>query len=74
MEVERTTRTQQAVALPAVPVGKIKSFGPFGPKYEVGLALRPVGDTDWLVEIKLIESGETAEYRLSRILDDPEAV
>jgi len=26
---------QEVLALPSVPVGKIKSFGPFGPKYEV---------------------------------------
>jgi hypothetical protein len=28
------------IEAPTVPVGKIKSFGPFGPKYEVGHALR----------------------------------
>ena len=56
-----------------VPVGKIKSFGPFGPKYEVGRPLRPVGDGDWMVAITLVESGETTEYRLSRLLEDPEA-
>lgn len=28
------------VAPPSVPVGKIKSFEPFGPNYEVGHALR----------------------------------
>lgn len=34
------------VAPPAVAVGKIKSFGPFGPKYEVGHALRQFDDGD----------------------------
>lgn len=28
------------VVPPAVPVGRIESFGPFGPKYEAGQALR----------------------------------
>jgi hypothetical protein len=56
-----------------VPVGKIKSFGPFGPKYEVGQVLRRRDDGDWVVEITLIDSGEGAEYRLTRLLDDPEA-
>lgn len=37
------------VAPPAVPVGKIKSFGPFGPKYEVGHALRQLDDGDWMI-------------------------
>ena len=61
------------VAQPLVPVGMIKSFGPFGPKYEVGEPLHPLDDGDWLVEIVLVESGEKAEYRWSRLADDPEA-
>ncbi|MEN9543871.1 MAG: hypothetical protein RLZZ598_704 [Pseudomonadota bacterium] len=62
-----------AAVPPPVPVGKIKSFGPFGPKYEVGQVLRRRDDGDWVVEITLIDSGEGAEYRLTRLLDDPEA-
>jgi hypothetical protein len=61
------------IAPPTIPVGKIKSFGAFGPKYEVGHAIRPVDGGDWLVEIKIVETGETAEYRLTHLLDDPEA-
>lgn len=34
---------------PAVPVGKIKSLGAFGPKYEVREALRALDDGDWMV-------------------------
>ena len=64
----------QAVTMtPFVPVGKIKSFGPFGPKYEVGRALHQLEDGDWMVEITLVESGEKAEYRLTHLSDDPEA-
>ena len=58
---------------PPVPVGEIKSFGPFGPKYEVGRALHRLDDGDWMVEITLVESGEKAEYRLTHLSDDPEA-
>lgn len=61
------------IAAPPVPVGKIKSFGPFGPKYEVGHALRQLGDGDWLIEVTMVETGEKAEYRLTRLTDDPEA-
>jgi hypothetical protein len=61
------------VAPPAVPVGKIKSFGPFGPKYEVGHALRQLDDGDWMIEVTMVESGEKAEYRWTHLLDDPEA-
>jgi hypothetical protein len=58
---------------PAVPVGTIKSFGPCGPKYEVRDVLYPDGHGDWMVRIVLIESGEETEYRLSRLVEDPEA-
>ena len=34
-----------AVTMPPVPVGEIKRFGPFGPKYEVGRALHPLAST-----------------------------
>jgi len=61
------------VTPPTVPVGKIKSFGPFGPKYEVGYALCRLKDGDWLVEITMVETGDKAEYRLSRVTDDPDA-
>jgi hypothetical protein len=63
----------EAIAPPLIPVGKIKSFGAFGPKYEVGRALRQLDGGDWLVEVTMVETGETAEYRMSRLLDDPEA-
>lgn len=64
---------QAAKAPPAIPVGKIKSFGPFGPKYEVGQALRQLGDDDWMIEVIMIETGEKAEYRWTHLSDDPEA-
>ena len=62
-----------SVAPPGVPSGKIKSFGPFGPKYEVGPVLRRLEDGDWMVQITLVETGERTEYRLTRLTEDPEA-
>jgi len=61
------------IAPPAIPVGKIKSFGPFGPKYEVGNALRQLDDGDWMIEITMVETGEKVEYRWARLSGDPEA-
>ncbi len=61
------------VAPPPIPVGKIKSFGPFGPKYEVGQAVRQLDDGDWMVEVTMVETGEKTEYRLTRLSNDPEA-
>ncbi len=64
---------QAVIAPPPVPVGTIKSFGLFGPKYEVGQPLRQLDDGDWMVEVTMVETGEKAEYRLTRLTDDPEA-
>ncbi|MHB1654969.1 MAG: DUF5397 domain-containing protein [Burkholderiales bacterium] len=64
---------QTVISAPPVPTGKIKSFGAFGPKYAVGQALRQLDDGDWMVEIKMVETGESAEYRLTHVFDDPEA-
>ncbi|KGM28392.1 MULTISPECIES: DUF5397 family protein [Photorhabdus] len=61
------------ISVPRVPVGTIKSFGAFGPKYEVGQLIRPLEDGDWLVEVVLVETGEKTEYRLKHVNDDPKA-
>lgn len=58
---------------PPVPVGMIKSFGPFGPKYEVGKPQHQLSDGDWMIEITLVETGETTAYRYTHMTDDPEA-
>lgn len=54
-------------------LGKIKSFGPFGPKYEVGQAICQLEDGEWLVEVILVQTGKKAEYRWTRLTDDPDA-
>jgi hypothetical protein len=58
---------------PRVPTGQIKSFGAFGPKYEIGEPIRALDDGDWMVKIKMVETGEEAEYRYSHLADDPQA-
>lgn len=63
----------QIVAPPQVSSGTIKSFGLIGEQYEVVKALRPLDDGDWIYEIKLVKTGEMAEYRLTHINDDPVA-
>jgi len=65
---------QAAIALPVIPVGKIKSFGPIGEQYEVLRPLRASQDGDWWVEIQLVRTGEKAEYPLSHINQDPDGV
>jgi len=56
-----------------VQVGQIKSFGVIGPKYEVTGTGHPSNEGEWLVPIRVIESGEELEYRYSRFTLDPEA-
>lgn len=58
---------------PSIPTGSIRSFGEVGPKYEVLGASHPLDDGDWMVKIRLLETGEEAEYRRTHLLDDPEA-
>ncbi|MDE3106024.1 MAG: DUF5397 family protein [Acidobacteriota bacterium] len=58
---------------PPVPTGRIKSFGPVGPKYTVGEILRQLPDGDWMVEVTLVETGEKVEHKLTNLRDDPEA-
>jgi hypothetical protein len=54
-------------------IGAFKTFGAFGPAYEVIAPIQPLADGDWLVHIRMLETGEDAEYRYTRILDDPKA-
>jgi len=58
---------------PHIPSGKVKTFGPFGPMYEVGRLARQLDDGDWMIEVTIVETGEKTEYRLTHIADDPEA-
>ena len=52
-------------------VGSWRRFGPVGPVYQVVGIGNEAPDGDKLMVIKLLESDEVAEYRLSHVLDDP---
>lgn len=56
-----------------VPTGTIKTFGDFGVPYQVGEADKQLPDGDILVNITLIQSGIQEKYRLSKLLNDPNA-
>ena len=58
---------------PSLPIGKIKSFGLFGPKYEDGKVLRQLNDGDWMIKVTIVETGEQAEYLWTHLMDDPDA-
>lgn len=56
-----------------IPTGIVKTFGNYGIPYQVGKADRQLPDGDILVNITLIQSGEQEKYRLSKLLQDPDA-
>lgn len=56
-----------------IPTGCIKQFGQFGVAYVVGEVAEFLPDGDALVNITLLQSGEKDIYRLSHLLEDPEA-
>ncbi|MDP2449087.1 MAG: DUF5397 family protein [Polaromonas sp.] len=64
---------QAVLTPPQMPLGTIKSFGLIGEQYEVVKPLRQLDDGDWMYEIKLVKTGESAEYRMTHINDDPVA-
>jgi hypothetical protein len=61
------------LTVPNVQIGLVKSFGAFGPKYEVTGNGRRSHEGEWLIPIRVVESGEELEYRYSRFSQDPEA-
>jgi hypothetical protein len=54
----------------AVPVGVFKTFGEYGPMYEV-LGSAPRGPKGEMVSIRVFHSGEELDYPLNEVLEDP---
>jgi hypothetical protein len=52
-------------------VGTWRRFGPIGPAYEIVEAGRPLPDGDRMMRVRVLESGEELDYKLTEILDDP---
>jgi len=58
---------------PMVPIGKIKTFGAFGPMYEVREPLYRRSDGEWMVKVLFVRTSEVGEYPLSALRSDPDA-
>ena len=67
-------------------IGSFRRFGPFGPVYQVIEKLRDEDDDiimkelieklrdeddDIIMKVRVVDTGEAAEYRYTHILDDP---
>lgn len=55
-------------------LGVFKTFGVFGPAYQVIDAVRQLADGDWMMRVRLLETSEEVEYRYTHVLGDPKAV
>jgi hypothetical protein len=56
---------------PANLVGTWRRFGVAGPVYEIIEAGKELPNGDRMMRIRVVESGEEVDYRLTEILDDP---
>ena len=59
------------IPLPTNLVGTWRRFGAVGPVYEIIRAGEKLPDGDCLMRVRVVESGEEVDYRLTDILDDP---
>ena len=65
--------TRLPKSAPNLPIGKIKTFGKDGPYYEI-TGIGHQGDNgEWMIPIRVVESGEELDYRYSRLALDPDA-
>jgi hypothetical protein len=58
---------------PMLPIGKIKTFGEGGPYYQIAGNGHQAKDGEWMIPIRVVESGEELDYRYSRLALDPYA-
>ena len=54
-------------------LGEFRQFGEYGPAYKIVTPIRPLENNDWLLLIKIAETGEEIEYRYSLVEKDPVA-
>lgn len=54
-------------------LGTFKTFGAYGPAYQIIAPVRQLADGDWLMRVRLLETSEEVEYRYTHVLDDPKA-
>ncbi|CAA2106567.1 hypothetical protein MBUL_03737 [Methylobacterium bullatum] len=52
-------------------VGTWRRFGQVGPVYEIVSVGNALADGEWLMRVRVLETGEEIDYRLTDVLDDP---
>lgn len=56
---------------PSKLIGTWRRFGVFGPVYEIIGASGELAGGSQLMRVRVVETGEELDYRLTEILDDP---
>ncbi len=54
-------------------IGQFRRFGPLGPAYQVMQPIKTGKDGDWLIRIRILNTGEETDYRYSHLKNDPVA-
>lgn len=54
-------------------LGAFKTFGVFGPAYQIVEPVRQLEDGDWMMRVRMLETNEEVEYRYTHALNDPKA-
>ncbi len=54
-------------------IGSFRSFGPYGPAYEVVKFVREGADGCRWMQVHIFDSDEDVEYKLEDLLNDPMA-
>lgn len=54
-------------------IGQFRTFGALGPAYRILEPLKQTDSGEWLVRIRVLESGEETEYPYAKAASDPEA-
>ena len=52
-------------------IGTWRRFGDIGPVYQILAFDRCLGNGEWLMRVRVLESGEEVDYKLSDLDDDP---
>jgi hypothetical protein len=54
-------------------IGQFRTFGPFGPAYQVLDSVKQDAKGEWLLRVQILETGEETEYPYAQAANDPEA-
>jgi hypothetical protein len=69
--MEEADSERPGVPEPAALVGTWRRFGAVGPVYEIVGSRTILHGGDRLMRVRVVESGEEQDYRLTEILNDP---